>query len=217
MESYKQDFAQPSLVTNGWQKAGAIPTFLETIANAKVTALLGLSGQRASFDETIVRAMMANTDRPLVFALSNPTSACEAVPADVLRWTEGRAIVATGSPFEPVDVGGSMRVIGQGNNAFVFPGLGFGAMLTDARKITDGMVAEAAYALAELTIERYGEQGLVYPPVEDLRDAAVKVATRVARRAVADGVAGRTDLQEDLETLARRLAWAPRYLPFRRH
>lgn len=216
MEAYKQEFAQPEATTAGWTIAGKVPSMLETIANGRVTTLLGLSGQRASFDEQVIRAVTENTPRPIVFALSNPTSACEAVPADVLRWTNGRAIVATGSPFEPVEIDGKMRVIGQGNNAFVFPGLGFGAILTEARKVTDGMVAEAAYALADLTIERYGAEGLVYPPVEDIREASVRVATRVAKRAIADGVAVRTDLPEDLEGHIRSLAWAPKYLPFRR-
>jgi len=216
MEGYKQEFAQPSTTTPGWTIAGKVPSMLETIANGRVTTLLGLSGQRASFDEQVIRAVTENTPQPIVFALSNPTSACEAVPADILRWTNGGAIVATGSPFEPVEIDGKKRVIGQGNNAFVFPGLGFGAILTEARKVTDGMVAEAAYALADLTVERYGAEGLVYPPVEDIRDASVRVAARVAKRAIADGVAVRTELPEDLEGHIRSLGWTPQYLPFRR-
>jgi malate dehydrogenase (oxaloacetate-decarboxylating) len=192
-----------------------VPTLIETIQNAKITALLGLSGQPASFDENIVRSVMKNTSRPIVFALSNPTSACEAVPADVLRWSAGNAIVATGSPFEPVEIGGKLHTIGQGNNAFIFPGLGLGAIVTEARKITDGMVADAAHALADFTIERYGKDGLVYPPVEDLREASVYVAVRVIRRAIADGVAARTDLPNDLAAHVRSVAWTPRYLPFR--
>lgn len=216
MEPYKRDFAQPAGVTRGWSTAGPVPSLLETIANGKVTTLLGLSGQRGAFGEAVLRAVAKNTPQPIVFALSNPTSACEATPADVLRWTEGRAIVATGSPFDPVEIDGEVRAIGQGNNAFIFPGLGFGAILTKAREITDGMVAEAAYALAELTIERYAGEGHIYPPVEDLHEASVRVAVRVARRAIAEGVARRADLPDDLDALARRLAWVPRYLPFHR-
>jgi len=216
MEAYKREFAQPAAATKGWTTAGAAPSLHETIANGRVTALLGLSGQPASFDERVVRAVAENTQRPIVFALSNPTSACEAVPADVLRWTRGRAIVATGSPYEPVVFDGVTRPIGQGNNAFVFPGLGFGAILTRARKITDGMVAEAARALADFTIERYGAEGLVYPPVEDLRVASARVAARVAKRAVADGVAQLTDLPADLEEHIREIAWSPSYRSFRR-
>ncbi len=216
MEAYKKELAQPASTVQGWKIAGSVPSLLETIENGRVTALLGLSGQRASFGEEVVRAVAKNTERPIVFALSNPTSACEAVPADVLRWTEGKALVATGSPFDPVELDGKKHVIGQGNNAFIFPGLGFGAIMVEARKITDAMVAEAAYALAELTIERYGKDGFLYPPVEDLREASARVAARVAKRAIADGVAGRTDLPGDLEEHARRIAWTPRYLPFRR-
>ncbi|MBX3221803.1 MAG: NAD-dependent malic enzyme [Labilithrix sp.] len=216
MEAYKRELAQPASAVAGFSVAGKVPSLMETIANGKVTALLGLSGQAASFDEAVVRAVSANTTAPIIFALSNPTSVCEAVPADVLRWTKGRAIVATGSPFAPVELDGATYAIGQGNNAFVFPGLGFGAIVTEARTITSGMVAEAAYALADFTLERYGDAGLVYPPVEDIRDASVRVAARVAARAVSDGVAGRVDLPDDLEAYVRRLAWTPRYLPFRR-
>lgn len=216
MENYKQEFAQPAANLAGWAIQGPVPTLVETIANGKVTALLGLSGQYASFDETVIRTVSANTSAPIVFALSNPTSACEAVPADVLRWTGGRAIVATGSPFEPVEIDGTKYPIGQGNNAFIFPGLGFGAILTGARKITDAMVSEAAYALAEMTVEHYGDRRLVYPPVSDLREASIRVAARVAKRAIADGVADRTELPDDVEGFVRQLAWNPHYVPFRR-
>ncbi|MBX3198732.1 MAG: NAD-dependent malic enzyme [Labilithrix sp.] len=215
MEPYKQALAQPASAVAGWTVAGKAPTLMETISSGKVTALLGLSGQPASFDEPVIRAVTANTTTPIVFALSNPTSVCEAIPADVLRWTDGRAVVATGSPFAPVTVAGKTYAIGQGNNAFIFPGLGFGAILTEARKVTDGMVAAAADALADFTLERYGRDGLIYPPVDDIRDASVRVAARVAKRAIEDGVAGRADLPDDLESHVRRLAWAPRYLPYR--
>ncbi len=219
MEAYKQDFAHTKASVEGWSRDGHSPTLLETIENGKVTVLVGLSGQHGSFDERVVRALAANSERPILFALSNPTSVCEAVPADVLRWTNGRAVVATGSPFEPVDIDGKMRAIGQGNNAFIFPGLGFGALLIEARKITDGMVAEAANALAEVTIERYGAAGLIYPPVEDLAEVSVRVAARVAMRAIDEGVAQVSDLPTtdiaELEKRARQLAWRPMYLPFR--
>jgi malate dehydrogenase (oxaloacetate-decarboxylating) len=217
MEDYKKDFAQPRAALATWTTAAEVPTLRETIANGKVTALLGLSGQPGTFDEAVVRAVAANTTRPLVFALSNPTSACEAVPADIVRWSEGRAIVATGSPFDPVSFDGRERPVGQGNNAFIFPGLGFGALLAEARTITDGMVAEAAYALADLTIERYAASGQVYPPVEDLHEATIRVASRVARRAIADGVGGK-DLSESAldPAFVHRSAWAPHYVPFRR-
>src|SRR5262249_47816216 len=153
------------------------PSFIETVRGAKITVLLGLSGQPCSFTEESIRALHANTTEPMVFALSNPTSACEALPADILKWTDGAALIATGSPFDPVvDRHGVTHTIGQGNNAFIFPGIGFGAILTRASKITDAMVREAAYALSDFTLERYASKGLIYPPVEDLRDATARVA-----------------------------------------
>jgi malate dehydrogenase (oxaloacetate-decarboxylating) len=217
MERYKRDFAQPEAVLAGWSFAGAVPDLLETARQAKITSLLGLSGQPRAFTEQVVRAVAANAERPLFFALSNPTSACEAHPSDVLAWTDGRARIATGSPFEPVVHEGKTHVIGQGNNAFIFPGLGFGAILADARSITDGMVESAALALADYTTELdpRGELGLLYPPLEDLREASARVAARVARAAVADGVA-RATLPDDLDQHVRAKAWRPRYLPFRR-
>jgi malate dehydrogenase (oxaloacetate-decarboxylating) len=215
MESYKRSSARPRASLGEIPHTSAIPTLSETIAGAGITALLGLSGQPGTFDESVVRAVARNTPHPIVFALSNPTNACEAQPADILRWTDGAAIVATGSPFDPVLVDGKLRAIGQGNNAFVFPGLGFGALLAEARTITDGMVEDAAYALADLTTERYAESGLVFPPVEALSEAALRVAVRVARRAVLDGVA-EAELPKDLEAFVARRAWRPRYLPISR-
>ena len=128
----------------GWEFSGDTPDLIETIRKAKATVLIGLSGRPGAFDEAIVRQMADNHKWPIIFPLSNPTSSAEAKPVDIFRWTEGQAIVATGSPFEPVKMGGVTHPIGQGNNAFIFPGLGFGAILSDASKITDAMVLEAS-------------------------------------------------------------------------
>jgi malate dehydrogenase (oxaloacetate-decarboxylating) len=219
MEDYKKPFAQGTARLEGWKIEGPVPNLLETIKNAGITVLLGLSGQPGTFTEPVARAVAENTKQPIIFALSNPTSSCEATPADLIKWTDGKAIVATGSPFEPVVHGDKTYVIGQGNNAFIFPGLGFGAILCDARKLTDGMVAEAAYALAEFTAEKYLEKGLVYPPVEELREASIRVAVKVIQKAQADNVAERKDLPTDLAGLTafvRERFWHPEYLPFRR-
>jgi malate dehydrogenase (oxaloacetate-decarboxylating) len=213
MEPYKRDFAQPASALENWTTTGAVPTLEETAVNAGITALLGLSGQPCAFTETIVRAVAKNTERPVFFALSNPTASCEAHPADLLAWTNGNALVATGSPFEPVALDGITHVIGQGNNAFIFPGLGFGAILAGARSITDRMVESAALALADYTSQRW--PGLLYPPIEDLREASVRVAARVAKAAIDDGVA-QASLPADLEEHVRAKAWRPRYLPFKR-
>ena len=185
VEPYKRPFAQaPGRVAS---KSG-VPTLLETVRGARATILVGLSGQPGSFDEASIRAMAENTARPVVFPLSNPTSSVEVEPARVFAWTGGRAIVATGSPFDPVEVEGRPVEIGQGNNAFIFPGLGQGAILAEARAVTDGMVLEASYALAEYTAEKYPDA--VYPPIADLQAVShVRVAARVIERAAQDGVA----------------------------
>ena len=158
--------------------------------------------------------MADNAPRPIIFPLSNPTDSTEAVPEDVFRWTDGNAIVATGSPFDPVQMGGVTHPIGQGNNAFIFPGLGFGSILCDAKKITDGMVLEASEALADYTIEKYVDGGLIYPPVEDLQEASVRVATRVVQQAIKEGVAQRTNIPDDVEAFIRKRFWRAKYIPF---
>lgn len=216
MEDYKRPLAQPTAAVAGWAAPrGAGFGLVETIQNARATVLLGLSGQPGTFNEDVVRALLPHVERPVVFALSNPTSSCEAQPSDVLLWTEGRALVATGSPFEPVRFGDREIPIGQGNNAFIFPGLGFGAILADVTEITDAMVLEASYALTEYTREHH--PGLLYPPVGELRAVSLVVAARVIQRAFADGVARTTKVKpEDAPAYVRDKAWQARYLPFER-
>lgn len=214
MEDYKAQLAQRKERVAGWSGLD----LESTIRQAKATVLLGLSGQPGTFTDSIVRALLPNvgpSGRPIVFALSNPTTSCEAQPKDILFWTEGRALVATGSPFAPVRVGDRDVPVGQGNNAFIFPGLGFGAILADVSKITDAMVAEAAYALADYTIEKHGKDGLLYPPVSELRDVSLVVATRVIQQAFRDGVArSKKVTPETAAEYVKKKAWKARYLPF---
>ncbi|MBX3247225.1 MAG: NAD-dependent malic enzyme [Myxococcales bacterium] len=217
MESYKAPFAQPKSRIADWKIERDTPDLLETVVSGGATVLLGLSGQPGAFDEAVVRAVAQNHARPIVFPLSNPTTSSEAHPAEVLAWTDGKARVATGSPFGDVRWEGKLVAIGQGNNAFIFPGLGMGAILSDARKITDGMVRAAAYALATYTRERYLDEGRIYPPVDDLQETSRRVAAAVLLAAVADGVAQKDGLPAD-ETQALRYVearfWKPEYLPF---
>jgi malate dehydrogenase (oxaloacetate-decarboxylating) len=212
MEGYKKALAQPASRVAGW---GAGPfQLLDTIQRARATALLGLSGQPGSFTEPMVRALGHNVERPVVFPLSNPTSSCEATPADLLAWSGGRALVATGSPFDPVRVEGHDVPIGQGNNAFIFPGLGFGAILAGASKITDGMVLASADALADYVKERHLAAGAIYPPVDEMREVSQRVATRVIQQAFDDGVARTTKTTRAAAAdHVRARAWRPRYLP----
>lgn len=213
MEEYKQRLAQPASRVADW---GPGPfDLLATIQRSRATALLGLSGQPGCFTEPMVLALCEHVDRPVVFPLSNPTSSSEATPADLLAWSRGRALVATGSPFEPVATDGKLAPVGQGNNAFVFPGLGFGAILAEASEVTDGMVLAAAYALADYVQARHLGAGLMYPPVDELREVSVHVATRVATQAFEDGVArAKNFTREQAAERVRDSGWRPRYLPF---
>lgn len=217
MEDYKRPYAQKRERVSGWRFAGDYPNLLETIENARATVLLGLSGQGGSFTEPVARAMLQNTERPVIFPLSNPTSASEALPDDLIYWTEGRALVAAGSPFPPVGFKGRTIPIGQGNNAFVFPGLGLGAVLARAREVTDGMVLEAAYALHDFTRVHFPD--LLYPPVARLREVSPYVAARVMAKALEEGVAEEERIRgldlEGLFAFVQSRFWEPKYLPYR--
>ncbi|HEY1959710.1 MAG TPA: NAD-dependent malic enzyme [Polyangiaceae bacterium] len=210
MEDYKKPFAKSREVLD---KIGT--SLLEVVERSKATVLLGLSGQPGTFTQAIVRQMGKNTERPAIFALSNPTNSCEAQPADILAWTGGRAIVATGSPFAPVSFGGKLYEIGQGNNAFIFPGLGFGAVLAQAREITDAMVSAAARALADYNAENHLASGLIYPPVTEMREVSARVAAGVIAQALQDGVARASDEKlRDPLAYVRTKMWQAKYLPF---
>jgi len=215
MEPYKRAYAQSEEAIAEWRVSDQIPSLLEVIENASATALLGLSGISGAFNQPVVNAMCQNTTRPLIFPLSNPTSISEALPVELIQWSEGRAIVATGSPFPDVDHGGQRFPVGQGNNAFIFPGLGFGAILSESRTITDCMVLDSAYALAEYTAANHLEGGHVYPPIKELQEVSIRVASRVIKCAINEGVADKEDLEgRDLDAYLRSRFWHPRYLPF---
>jgi malate dehydrogenase (oxaloacetate-decarboxylating) len=214
MEPYKKVYAQDPARLAGWKIAGDVPSLLETIENARPTALLGLSGQPRAFTEPVVKAMAAGQARPIIFPLSNPTSACEALPEELIEWTEGRAIVATGSPFAPVVYKGKTYTVGQGNNAFIFPGLGMGSILSEAREITDGMVLAAAYALADYAAQKHLPRGDIYPPVDELNEVSARVATRVIEQAFDDGVAqSKKVTRATAAEYVRAKFWKPKYLP----
>lgn len=214
LEEYKRELAQDPSRLEGWELAGSIPSLLETVRESGATGIIGLSGQTGAFDESVVRAVLANSPAPVVFPLSNPTVNSEAVPEDIYAWTGGRAIVATGSPFPNVVHDGHSHVIGQGNNAFIFPGLGLGTMVANASKVTDNMLTAAAEALAEYTDPMRLLDGAVYPSIKSLGRASKHVAAAVVAQAVSDGVARReiTDAQEAVSDSV----WEPRYLPIRK-
>jgi malate dehydrogenase (oxaloacetate-decarboxylating) len=189
-------------------------TLLDVMNNAKPTTLIGVSGQAGAFSERVVRAMARGVDRPVIFPLSNPTLRSEASPQDLLDWTDGRAIVGTGSPFPPVTRDGKVVKIDQTNNSYVFPGVGLGVLAVGARRVTDRMFEVAARTLASVSPARTEPGATLLPPVADLRRVAVLVARAVARQARAEGLC---DPFEDAEIDGRIDAkmWQPAYPPYR--
>ncbi len=188
-------------------------TLEEVVRRVHPTVLVGTSGQSGAFTETIVREMARGTPRPIVLPLSNPTPLAEAVPADLIAWTDGRALIATGSPFEPVLHGGVRYSIGQANNAIVFPGVGLGTIAAHARIISDTMFLAAAGALAEMA-DGSPHGAPILPAVDDLREVSCRVAIAVARQALAEGL-GDVGTLADVEAAVRAAVWEARYRPVR--
>jgi malate dehydrogenase (oxaloacetate-decarboxylating) len=187
---------------------------VQTIEKARATAVYGLSGRRGDIDEAVVRAMQANTPMPLVFCLSNPTANCEADPADVYRWAGGQAIVATGSPYPDVTQDGERFIVGQGNNAFIFPGVGLGTLAVGARAVTEGMFTAAAHCLFALVSGLRLRSRCVYPPYSALREVSRAVAIAVGTQAVQEGVAAPRGAEAIAAAVEAKM-WVPDYLPYR--
>jgi malate dehydrogenase (oxaloacetate-decarboxylating) len=180
----------------------------EVVVNAKPTALIGVSGQPGAFTESVVRAVAGNAERPLIMPMSNPTSLTEVLPEDVMRWTEGRALVATGSPFPPVMHDGVVHRVGQANNMFIFPGMGLGAVAARATKVTDTMFLAAAKALAACLPDDALKEGALYPAIDDVREVSRAVAIAVVAQAIADGVG---QAVADIEAVVDSETWEPEY------
>jgi malate dehydrogenase (oxaloacetate-decarboxylating) len=215
LSDLQRRYARDPAEVAGWRRDG--PDLADGIGLAEVisrvhpTVLIGTSARAGAFTQTVVRDMAAHTERPVILPMSNPTALSEAVPADLITWTDGRALVAAGSPYGAVDHGGIHYEIGQANNALVFPGLGLGVIAARARRVTDGMLLAAARAVADLVdISVPGDPLL--PRVADLRETSVAVAAAVARAAEAEGVASAT-LDANLAGQLRTLMWEPRYCP----
>ena len=187
LEPYKTEFAKdPS--TLAWMASSRDNTLLNAIKHEKVTVLIGTSGQGGCFTRQIVEAMSANTPRPVVLPLSNPTNKSEALPADIYAWTNGKALVATGSPYENVVHNGKSYRIGQVNNAFVFPGIGLGIVASGATEVLPVFFSAAAHAVAEFISEQDISDGILCPPLNQLREVSLDVAKRVGAEAIKAGV-----------------------------
>jgi len=210
MDDYKHEIAWP--VERAAKLGLAEPTgrsLYEVVRKYRPTVLIGLSGVARSFNEQIVREMAAHVDRPIIFPSSNPSSISEASPADLYAWTEGRVLVATGSPFPNVEHNGRVHRVGQGNNVFIFPGLGLAAIAANASRITDSMTKVASEALAKQVTSEERAAGLLFPAVSRLRAVSFEIAVAVAHQAIQDGVAAVA--HDDVERLVREARWSHDY------
>jgi len=215
LESFQQKFLQSKAALAGWKLDHPDKiALLDVVRHAKPTVLIGASGQPGAFSQTIVRAMAEQNKRPVIFPLSNPTSRAEATPQDLETWTEGRAVVGTGSPFPPLTRDGARFKVDQTNNSYIFPGVGLGVLAVKARRVTDGMFMAAAKALASASPARSNPRANLLPSVGQLRDVAVSVALAVALQAHKEGQTAGISTDQ-IESAIRAKIWTPHYLPYR--
>jgi malate dehydrogenase (oxaloacetate-decarboxylating) len=209
------DFVRPRKDVAGWRVADPMKIGLEEVVrNAKITVLIGVAGKSGMFTEDAIRAMAKNAERPIIFPLSNPTSKCEATPEELMRWTEGRALIGTGSPFASVQWGGREICIDQTNNSYVFPGLALGIVASQARRVTDAMFMTAARVLAGLSPIEKDRKASLLPPLGESRRLSRVIAAAVAREAIAEGL---SDLKEEqVEAAVDANVWEPVYRPYER-
>jgi malate dehydrogenase (oxaloacetate-decarboxylating)(NADP+) len=186
---------------------------LDVVGSTQPTIMLGLTGVGGTFTEAIVTEMGRNVRRPIIFPLSNPTSHAECTAEQAYRWTDGRAMVASGSPFAPVVLNGRTLTPSQTNNMYIFPGIGLGATVVRARRITDRMLFAGAKALSELVTEEQLDAGMVLPPVSDIRRVSARVAAAVATSGIADGIVQAMPPAGDLVRYMSKRMYNPQYSP----
>jgi malate dehydrogenase (oxaloacetate-decarboxylating) len=210
LQDYQATYARPAAEVKSWKRDAATSTIglAEAIRQVRPTMLIGASGTAGAFTESIVRQMARHAERPIIFPLSSPAPFAEATPADLIAWTDGRALIATGSQFTPVTHKGITHVVGQASNAMLYPGLGLGTIVSRARLISVGMLAAAANALSSLVAVRLPGASLL-PHIDDLRSVTVTVAVAVAEAAVVEGLA--TAELADIVQRVEDAMWQPEY------
>ncbi|MFE7233008.1 NAD-dependent malic enzyme [Streptomyces sp. NPDC002405] len=208
LRDYQQPYARDPAEVAGWAGDGGAISLLETVRRVEPTILLGTSTVHGAFTREVVEAMAAGTERPIIFPISNPTSRIEAMPADVIAWSRGKALVAVGIPAAPVDYGGVTYRIAQANNALLYPGLGLGTIVSRASHVTAGMLLAAAQAVAD-QVDVSAPGASLLPPVENLRESSALTAAAVVRAAVGEGVAAHEPADPD--RAVRQAMWQPVY------
>jgi malate dehydrogenase (oxaloacetate-decarboxylating) len=216
LQSFQLPFAQSRDRLASWQHmADGHIGLAEVIRNAKPTVLIGTSGQAHAFHEAVIREMATHVQRPVIFPLSNPTERSEATPADIEAWTEGRAVIGTGSPFPPVERNGKVFRVDQTNNAYVYPGIGLGAIAVKSKRISDAMFLAAARTIAELSPAKRDPLANLLPPLIEIRDVSFRVAHAVAKEAVSEGLAA--EMSDDaIVSAIKGIMWEPIYAKYRR-
>jgi malate dehydrogenase (oxaloacetate-decarboxylating) len=208
LRDYQVTYARPPAEVKGWKREAGAIGLAEIVRQVRPTMLIGASTAAGAFTEAIIREMAKHCDRPIIFPLSNPAPMAEATPADLIAWTDGRALIATGSPFAPVTHRGVTYVVGQVNNAMLYPGLCLGAIVSRARRISDGMFAAASNAVSSLVAVRQAGASLL-PHIDDLRSVSLTVAVAVAEAAEAEGLAG-VQLDDIVQQVGDAM-WQPEY------
>ena len=208
LRDYQKPYARDPGEVKGWASGGDTITLLDTVRHVSPTILLGTSTVHGAFTQEVIETMSAGVERPIVFPISNPTSKIEAMPADVIAWSQGKALVAVGIPVAPVEYGGVTHQIGQANNALVYPGLGLGTIVSGASKVTDGMLLAAAEAVAA-QVDVGAPGAALVPPVQNLRASSASTAVAVARAAIEEGVA--TEKPDNLVQAVQEAMWQPVY------
>ncbi|QUM86364.1 NAD-dependent malic enzyme [Moritella sp. 28] len=212
---FQQKLVQHQGLRDEWEIDSDVISLLDVMTHAKPSILIGVSGQPGLFTEQVIKTMAANTERPIIFPLSNPTSRVEATPQDLIRWTEGRALVATGSPFPAVSYGDELITIAQCNNSYIFPGIGLGVLAAKATRVTNAMLMAASRALADCSpLGRDGE-GPLLPPLTDIHSVSKEIAFWVAKTAQLQGVALQTS-DEAIRNKIEKNFWLPEYREYKR-
>lgn len=215
LRDFQKKLMQPQSSLFDWQISGTYASLLEVMINAKPTILIGVSGQPGLFTEQVVKAMHQGCERPIIFPLSNPSKQVEATPQQVIEWTDGQAVIATGSPFEPVEYKGKIFVTPQCNNSYIFPGLGLGIIACGAKRVTDDMLMATSLCLANESPLANDGEGNLLPPLTDITVLSKKIAFEVAKIAIKQGHALQiTD--EQLRAKITKNFWQPQYRDYRR-
>lgn len=213
---FQRPFSHPKHMTQSWQRENTnTVTLKDVMKNIHPTLLIGVSGQRGIFTEEIIREMAKHVERPIIFPLSNPTERAEATPADLMAWTNEKAIISTGSPFGPIKRNGQSVRVDQTNNCYIFPGMGLGLIATKAKRVTDKMFMVAAKALADCSPTKHNPTANLLPPIAKIRDVSYQVALAVAREAINEGLAGIAP-PASLEKLIEDTMWIPEYIPYQK-